>query len=128
VIQGLRKSIWNRYRLGLAEWGFDHGVQLPYVPEHCEQTYHIYHLVLPSVEARQALIRHLAARGIAAVFHYQPLHLSEMGRRFGGRRGQCPVTESVGDRLLRLPLYARMTDEEVERVIEAVTSFDFRLD
>jgi dTDP-4-amino-4,6-dideoxygalactose transaminase len=51
-----------------------------------------------------------------------------MGRRLGGKRGQCPVTESVADRLLRLPLYARMNDEDVERVIEGVTSFDFRLD
>jgi dTDP-4-amino-4,6-dideoxygalactose transaminase len=123
TIQGLRKSIWDRYHSGLAVWAETHGVQVPYVPKHCEQTYHIYYLVLPSSTARQDLIAHLAANGIAAVFHYQPLHLSKMGRLYGGRRGQCPVTESVSERLLRLPIYPRMTDLEVERVVDAICSF-----
>src|SRR5439155_23177350 len=73
VIQNLRRSIWERYDEGLSVWAREHGVGTPCVPMGCEQTYHIYYLMLPSLEARQAMIGHLASRGIAAVFHYQPL-------------------------------------------------------
>jgi len=59
-------------------------------------------------------------RRILAVFHYLPLHLSEMGRRLGGREGQCPVTEDVSDRLVRLPLFYQLTDADQGRVIDAV--------
>ena len=69
---------------------------------------------------RDALIEHLSERGILAVFHYLPLHLSEMGRRWGGRAGDCPVTESVSERLVRLPFYTSLSEQDQERVIEAV--------
>ena len=72
---------------------------------------------------RQALIAHLRGRGIIAVFHYQPLHLSDMGRRFGGKPGDCPVTEEVSDRLLRLPYYFELTLAEQQRVVDAIASF-----
>ena len=75
---------------------------------------------MPSLEARTALLAHLRARRILAVFHYLPLHLSEMGRRLGGREGQCPVTEDVSDRLVRLPLFYQLTDADQGRVIDAV--------
>jgi dTDP-4-amino-4,6-dideoxygalactose transaminase len=58
------------------------------------------------------------------VFHYLPLHLSAMGRRFGGREGQCPVTEDVSDRLLRLPFYNTLSVAEQDRVIAAISEFD----
>ena len=60
---------------------------------------------------------------IFAVFHYLPLHLSPMGRTFGGREGDCPVTEQVVERLLRLPFYSGMTDSEQTQVIDAVRAF-----
>ena len=62
-----------------------HNVQLPFVPAHCEQAYHMFYMLLPSFEIRQGLIDHLKARGILSVFHYLPLHLSEMGKRNGGQ-------------------------------------------
>jgi len=68
------------------------------------------------------LIAHFKARGILSVFHYLPLHLSDMGRGYGGRAGDCPVTEDVADRLVRLPLYNTLTEAEQERVLEAVVS------
>jgi len=68
----------------------------------------------------------LRGLGVGSVFHYLPLHLSEMGRRFGGCEGDCPVTEQVSDRLLRLPLFTAMTDDEQERVLAAVRSFRVR--
>ena len=72
------------------------------------------------------MIAHLKARGILAVFHYLPLHLSEMGQRFGGQPGDCPVTEDVSDRLLRLPFYNSLSDGEQAQVIEALLAFDWQ--
>ena len=123
-VQARRRAIWERYRAGLGDWAAQRGVGLPHVPAHCVHPHHLFYLVLPSLEARQALIGRLAARGILAVFHYQPLHLSAMGRRFGGRPGQCPVSERVSDRLLRLPLYFDLRESEQAEVIEVVRGFD----
>jgi dTDP-4-amino-4,6-dideoxygalactose transaminase len=78
---------------------------------------------LVSPARREGLIARLRERGILAVFHYQPLHLSEMGRRFGGVPAQCLVTEWVSQTLVRLPLFPSLTDAEQENVIEAVTGF-----
>ena len=123
-IQSAREKIWNTYRSGLAAWASRHDVQLPFVPEHCNQPYHMFYLIMPSLEARQSLIAFLKSRGILSVFHYLPLHLSKMGLGFGGREGQCPITERVSDCLLRLPFYAGLTPAEQAEVIDAVCSFD----
>jgi dTDP-4-amino-4,6-dideoxygalactose transaminase len=123
MIQRCRARLWQVYVTALVDWASANGVRLPSVPAHCQQAYHMFYLIMPSLEARQALIAHLKARKVVGVFHYLPLHLSEMGRRFGGREGQCPVTEAVSDRLLRLPFYTHMTEAEQRRVIRAVTCF-----
>lgn len=123
-IQAARKQRWQAYAEGLSDWARRCGVQLPFVPEHCEQAYHIFYLVMPDLEARSALIAHLKARRILSVFHYMPLHLSEMGRSFGGYEGQCPVAERVSERLVRLPLYSGLSEADQERVIAAIQDFD----
>jgi len=122
AVQATRGRLWHRYADELAGWAAQTGTALPVVPEHCEHAYHLFHLVLPTAEARAALIDHLRSQRILSVFHYLPLHLSDMGRSFGGHAGQCPVTEDVADRLVRLPLYNTLTDAEQERVLEAVVS------
>lgn len=122
-IQARRRAIWEFYADGLRAWAAAFGASLPHIPEHCGQAYHMFYLLLPSLEARQALIAHLAAQGIMAVFHYLPLHLSAMGREFGGRRGDCPVTEDVSDRLLRLPFHGHLTEDDLERIVQAIRSF-----
>jgi dTDP-4-amino-4,6-dideoxygalactose transaminase len=119
-IQAKRRRIWEYYYEHLQEWAQDNGVQLPTIPSYCEQSYHMFYLLLPSLEKRQALIEHLKRRGILSVFHYLPLHLSDMGRRFGGKEGDCPVTEEVSDRLLRLPFYNDLTEADQARVVEAI--------
>lgn len=125
-IQATRRRIWNNYFNGLRDWALDRGVGLPTSPPWCEQAYHMFYIVLPSGELRQQLIDHLRERNIMAVFHYVPLHTSDMGRRFGGRAGDCPVTESVSDRLLRLPFYNDLTEEDQMKVIGAIQSFGRR--
>jgi dTDP-4-amino-4,6-dideoxygalactose transaminase len=123
AIQGKRAHIWSRYATELRGWAESVGVGLPTVPAHCTQAFHMFYLLLPTLAQRTAFIRHLDSKGVKAVFHYQPLHLSPMGERFGGRAGDCPVTEAVSDQLVRLPFYTELADADQERVIEAVTSF-----
>jgi len=118
-----RRAIWHRYAEGLQEWAAEERVGLPKVPAHVRQAYHMFYLMLPSLADRTALIALLKARNIHAVFHYQPLHLSEMGRRFGGKPSDCPVTERAGDCLLRLPLHTQLSIEDQDRVIEVVNEF-----
>jgi dTDP-4-amino-4,6-dideoxygalactose transaminase len=121
-IQAARRRVWERYREGLADWAERTGARLPIVPEHCEQPYHVFHLLLPSLDARSALIERLRARGILAVFHYLPLHLSKMGVSHGGHERQCPVAEDAADRLLRLPFFTALTEAEQDEVIETIVS------
>jgi dTDP-4-amino-4,6-dideoxygalactose transaminase len=122
-IQSLRQSIWNYYEANLRDWAAEQDVRLPSVPAHTEQTYHLFYMLLPSLIDRQRLIAHLRDRQIVAAFHYQPLHLSRMGRQMGGREGECPVTERTADTLLRLPFYNRLGDADLARVVEAVREF-----
>lgn len=122
--QARRQRIWAYYHTHIQDWAQMHGVTLPTIPPHTEQSYHMYYLLLPSLEARTALIDHLKARGILSVFHYLPLHLSDMGREFGGRAGDCPVTEDISDRLLRLPFYNQMTQAEQDEVLAGLWSFE----
>lgn len=122
-IQNKRRRIWCYYQRHLQEWAEHHGVRLPVVPPECEQSYHMFYLLMPSLEHRQALISHLKTQGILSVFHYVPLHLSDMGRKHAASEANCPVTEDVSSRLLRLPFYNDLTEEEHARVVSAVTHF-----
>lgn len=122
-IQDRRRQLWNYYDSNLRGWIGDHGVRLPVVPPNCEQSYHMYYLIIPTLDQRQRLIQHLKKRGISSAFHYLPLHLSKMGQELGGRVGACPVAEQAADRLLRLPFYSAMTEAEQERVITALMDF-----
>jgi dTDP-4-amino-4,6-dideoxygalactose transaminase len=122
-IQSMRRQIWQTYARELASWAKTNGVRLPTVPPECEQSYHMFYVIMPSLESRQALISHLSGFGILAVFHYLPLHLSPMGLRFGGRQGDCPISEDLSDRLLRFPFFTGMSSSEQSQVIDAVRAF-----
>lgn len=123
AIQEHRKGIWKHYLDRLTAWARNEGIRLPFVPPHCEHTAHIFYLLLPNGECRRRLMSYMAERGISVVFHYQPLHLSGMGLRLGGAPGQNPVSERVGECLLRLPLFYRMTEEQMEKVVSALLDF-----
>lgn len=124
AVQARREALWHRYAEGLAGWAERNGIALPHVPSHCQQPFHMFYLLFPDLDRRQRFIASLRSEGILAVFHYLPLHLSDMGRRFGGQVGDCPVTESVSDRLVRLPFFFGMTPVEQERVIEVALRFE----
>jgi dTDP-4-amino-4,6-dideoxygalactose transaminase len=122
-IQAKRQQVWEYYHEHLQDWAQENGIRFPIVPDHCDQAFHMFYLLLPSLEKRQALIAHLKAQDIVAPFHYLPLHLSEVGRKFGGKEGDCPVTEDVSDRLIRLPLYNDLTEADLARIVKAVREF-----
>ena len=119
-----RMNIWNRYHNELQTWAAKHDVTLPTVPEGCEHTGHVYHLRFQHGVQRDKFIEHLKQLGIYAVFHYQPLHLSTVGRTLGGQDGQFPVTESAGDCLVRLPLFNSLTSDEQTYIIDSIKVFN----
>ena len=119
-IQSSRQRIWETYYKELSDWAEENQVQLPFIPAHCEHPYHMFYLLLPNLEKRQVAIAHLKEHRIQAVFHYLPLHLSPMGEKYGGKMGDCEVTERASDRLLRLPFYTNMTHDEQMHVIKVL--------
>ena len=122
-IQKKRRRVWEYYWQHLQGWAQENGFKLPSIPLECEQAYHMFYMVAPSTEYRDALISHLKSRGILSVFHYVPLHLSEMGRKVEARKGDCPVTEDFSARLLRLPFYNDLAEEDQARIVDVVTGF-----
>lgn len=123
AIHATRAAVWRRYfdefepleRAGLA--------RRPVVPPDCATNHHGFHLLLPDEATRDALGRHFRERGIGAVMHYVPLHLSPMGRSLGYAPGDFPVAESVASRLLRLPVYGHLDTRDQDRVIECAFAF-----
>lgn len=122
-INDRRVQIWNQYYSGLASWAEKFRVTTPFVPEGCEHVGHVYHLRFEKLEHRTKFIATLKDQQINCVFHYQALNTSPVGQGFGGYVGQCPVAEHASDCLVRLPLFNSMTDEQQNRVIEAVSAF-----
>ena len=118
-----RSKIWDYYNNNLAKWAKQKGVRPPFVPSHCEQSCHMFYLIMPSLEMRQSFIDYMRSHGIHCVFHYQPLHLSKMGLKYGGKTGQCPVCENVSDRLVRLPFYNKLSNEDQDYIIEKILLF-----
>lgn len=122
-IQAKRRHVWEFYFQNLRDWAETRGISLPTVPDYAENPYHLFFLILNSAAARDRLIEYLAGHGIKSAFHYLPLHLSKMGRSFGGKEGDCPVCEDVSQRLLRLPFHNGLTDHELDRVVEVLQQF-----
>ena len=121
-IQARRARVEARYREGLADWARASGVRLP--PQDPERTsnHHLFALLLPDEPSRDRALEALRAAGVQASFHYVPLHSAPHGRTLGSDRLELPVTDRVARTLLRLPLHPLLTDEEVDRVLDAVRS------
>jgi len=113
-------DLYHRSLRPLEEAGF---VRLPSVENASVSNGHLFYLIVRTTEERTRLIDHLDKREIKAVIHYVPLHSSPAGKKYGRASGELAVTEDVSSRLLRLPLYYEMSDEEVSRVVAAVKEF-----
>lgn len=122
-IQKTRTTIWKRYYEELEQWAEHNNVQLPFIPDTCEQSYHMFYILFPSLEKRQAFIQYLKSKGIHAVFHYTALHTSEMGKHFGYQEGQLPITESVSERLVRLPFFVELSERDQSYIIKMTKNF-----
>lgn len=118
-----RREIYQRYREALEPLEAEGLLRTPRIPAHCESNYHMFYVLLADGTTRDRLIAHLKQRGILSVFHYAPLHLSPMGRGYGYREGDLPVTEDLSERLLRLPFYFELEPAQQAEVIETVCDF-----
>ncbi|UCR89701.1 dTDP-4-amino-4,6-dideoxygalactose transaminase [Mycetocola spongiae] len=122
-IQRLRGGVWERYSRELAEWAARSAVLPMTIPAKATQIAHLFYLLMPSFEMQQALLEHLRDRGVIGTFHYIPLDSSVAGRRFGRTPQECRNSLDFSRRIVRLPLWAGMSDSQVDRVIDAVRAF-----
>lgn len=122
-IQRNRRRVWDFYQAELQAWAAESGVRLPHVPANCEHPYHMFYMLMPSLQVRQDFIAYLKAQNILSVFHYVPLHLSELGQTYGGHAGMCPITEDVSDRIVRLPFFVDLSEADLRRIVAAIRAF-----
>jgi dTDP-4-amino-4,6-dideoxygalactose transaminase len=118
-----RRAIHEGYSERLAPLEKAGALRGPRVPAHCRQNYHMFYILLSTEQAREGLANHLRQKGIQAVSHYVPLHLSPMGRKWGYEDGSLPITEDLSARLLRLPLWFGLSNQEQDEVCAGVTEF-----
>lgn len=123
IINESRKSIWDTYYNGLKKLSERELIELPYIPSECEHNAHMFYLKTKNLEERSKLIEFLKQRDIMSVFHYIPLHSSPAGRKFGYFKGEDKHTTSESERLLRLPMYYGLTQNEATRIIENIYDF-----
>jgi dTDP-4-amino-4,6-dideoxygalactose transaminase len=123
LITARRRQIYELYRSSLTPLAQAGLLTLPTIPVDCESNYHMFYVLLNSLDERTRLIAHFKSCDILAVFHYVPLHTSPMGMALGYRDGMLPVTEALSERLLRLPMYYEMTNSEVLSVVEEIFRF-----
>lgn len=112
-IQQMRQKVYNAYNKVLKPFEDKGILRLPIVPDHAQHNAHLYHVLFNDQTMRDSVMDSLKAQGVHAVFHYIPLHSSPMGMKLRYQTGDLPITESTSGRLLRLPMYAGMTEEEL---------------
>lgn len=118
-----RLASWQKYYDGFEELEKKGFVQRPVIPEECKHNAHMFYLKAKDLEERTALISFLKENGVIAVFHYIPLHSAPAGQKFGRFHGEDVYTTRESDRLLRLPMYYGLTDEDINKVIDTVIRF-----
>lgn len=123
MIQKYRLNVWNMYYNGLSGLRDDGRIELGYIPDKCTNNAHMFYLKARDLEERTALLNFLKSKDIMAVFHYVPLHSAPAGHKFGRFNGQDVYTTKESERLVRLPLFYGITDEEVGYIIDSVKEF-----
>jgi dTDP-4-amino-4,6-dideoxygalactose transaminase len=122
-INSNRLRSWNLYHEKLNELAQRGLIELPFVPAQCEHNAHMFYIKVRDLAQRTALIEYLKRNGIISVFHYIPLHGTEAGRNFGRFSGKDEYTTEESERLLRLPMYYGLTEEEIQKVIDTISLF-----
>ena len=123
ALLGKRQRLFEGYDAVLRPRQEEFGFRCPIVPPNRRPAWHMYYLLLRSRDERDALLRHLAVAEINATFHFVPLHSSPAGMAATDGVSECPVTDDVSGRLIRLPLYYDLTSPEVDRICESVLQF-----
>ena len=123
TIQKKRISVWNRYKEGLSELEKKEYIEFGAIPDECTNNAHMFYIKVSDLETRTELISYLKEKGIMAVFHYVPLHSAPAGRKFGRFNGEDRYTTKESERLIRLPLFYSISDEEVEYTIETLLKY-----
>ncbi|ALL36344.1 dTDP-4-amino-4,6-dideoxygalactose transaminase [Serratia marcescens] len=118
-----RLATWHKYYVSFAPLAEKGLLTLPTIPADCEHNAHMFYVKLKDIEQRTQFIAHLKACGVMAVFHYIPLHSAPAGKVFGTFIGEDNYTTRESERLVRLPLYYKMTDADQNKVIESVVRF-----
>jgi len=119
-IQNMRGAVFSHYMKSLKKYQKNGLLRLPVIPKQCRTNYHMFYVLLPNEKFRDTLLRELNSQGIHAVIHYLPLHSSPMGLKLGYHTGDFPISEEVSQRIIRLPLYAGLKDEDFEYIIETI--------
>lgn len=117
-IQEKRISIWNKYNKYFEKFEQGGLVTRPYIPEYATNNAHMYYLIFKDSETRDEAINFYKENGIETPFHYIPLHLSKVGEGFGYKKGDLPLTEEYSNRLIRMPMYYDLTEEEINYIFE----------
>ena len=124
-IQNKRKILWENYFLELEDWANSNKVMFPSVPEYCQQTYHMFYMIMPNQISRNKLIDFLKDNDITGTFHYLPLDISEMGKKIKlDDQTDCPNSKFISERIIRVPLYYDLSKNEQSKIIRTIKNFN----
>lgn len=118
-----RLKSWNLYKELLTPIAEKEYITLPYIPEECTHNAHMFYIKTKNLEERSALISYLKENGVLAVFHYIPLHGAPAGQKYGEFIGEDKYTTRESERLVRLPMYYNLSEEDITYVAELVSRF-----
>ena len=118
-----RMKVWTTYHQAFEYLGNKEKVRRPIIPDVCQHNAHIYYLLLTDNNERNRLLAYLKDANIISAFHYAPLHLAPAAKKYAKASGPLPITENISERLIRLPIWAGLSSEDMQRVIETI--FDF---
>lgn len=122
-IQESRMKAWERYHKGFRRLADAGRITRPTVPDNCQHNAHMYYIKVRDMDEREQLIGYLFEKGIHAVFHYIPLHSAPAGKKYGRFHGEDQYTTRESERLLRLPMYYNMENNDIDYVIDSVYEF-----
>ena len=122
AINSRRLDAWQRYHAALADFEEAGRLRRPIIPAGCSHNAHMYYVLMPTAEQRVAALQAFASAGVNAIFHYVPLHSAPAGKRHGRFDGSLPVTDDLSERIIRLPLFPRITQSQQARVLDVLGS------